>query len=197
MNNYTKRGTAFLSLFLLFSGGLAACSDDSPAGANQPVLELAAKTLDFDANGGEQIVAVNTNREDWTASVNPDGKEWCTAIPETVGQKHQLCISATSNTGRNARSTLVVINVEGTKDTLEVRQLGEERGILVSPQIMTVEASGGDVDFTVTTNIDFEIVTDAWIVEAPRTRSTHHARGQGNRLYRRTSSASLPCLQPA
>lgn len=192
MNNYTKRGTAFLSLFLLFSGGLAACSDDSPAGANQPVLELAAKTLDFDANGGEQIVAVNTNREDWTASVNPDGKEWCTAIPETVGQKHQLCISATSNTGRNARSTLVVINVEGTKDTLEVRQLGEERGILVSPQIMTVEASGGDVDFTVTTNIDFEIVTDAWIVEAPRTRSTewvetrHRYKVQGNTGAART-----------
>lgn len=62
---------------------------------------------------------------------------------------------------------MIKVTADGLAETVNVRQLGSEPAILISQQIFTVEASGSDIAFDVTTNVSVTITLPEWIKEKP------------------------------
>lgn len=167
MKNLTK---ALLWILVMIS-----CSDGSKESIIPPTLEIKEEVVDFDNKSGETIIAVKTNREDWKIEVSPEGKSWCKAIPEKTNNSNNLLITVTSNLNKEQRETTITIHVEELSKKLTIRQLGHNRGILISPQILTIKPEGGVIDFNITANVEFDIsTTEDWISQKPTTRNAEY-----------------------
>lgn len=169
---FTKKSmkNSFLYLFiflLLFS--VASCKDDDDA---IPVLELSSKNADFYKQANSVVIDVKSLPADWTISVDEDGKSWCSAI--VVNSGSGVKISVTNSSSKTVRSTNVTINNGRLSEKILVRQLGTDTDILVSPTSFTINASGGEVAFVVTTNLtesELELIYPDWMKKIPVSRA--------------------------
>ncbi len=53
---------------------VSACSDENGKGVNTTTLEIAEQFVDFKENGESQTLAITTNQEEWSATVESNGK---------------------------------------------------------------------------------------------------------------------------
>lgn len=159
---------------LLFVCLWSSCSKEENGKTESMILELKEQTVDFEEKANTQIISIETNRNDWTATVDQNNKNWCSAVPDVVANNHTLAISVTQNTGKEQRTATITIKAADLSKQLTVRQLGTDKGILISPQIMTVNAEGGKIDFKVTANVEFDITTEDWITLPVKTRSAEY-----------------------
>lgn len=154
---------------------VSACSDEEGKGANTATLEIAEQFVDFKENGESQTIVITTNQAEWSATVESNGKSWCSILPDINPGNHKLTISVTPNTGKEQRSTIITVKAAELSKKITVRQLGTDKGILISPMMKTLTAEGGKIEFTVTANVEFEIIpTVDWITLPVTTRMAEY-----------------------
>lgn len=160
-----------LSFVCLFGS----CSEEKGEGVNAATLEIVDQIVDFDEGGSAKTIAITTNQDEWSATVESSGKSWCTLSPDMNPGNHKLTISVTPNAGKEQRSTAVTVKTAGLSEKITVRQLGTDKGILLSPMMKTVTSEGGKIEFTVTANVEFEITpTVDWITLSTVTRAAEY-----------------------
>lgn len=153
----------FMSLIVCLS---IACTDDEDK-SKIPTLEVGSETADFEQDGGKSAVEIISNCENWVAAVSSDAKSWCSISPDISDDQQRLEITVTKNNAIEQRTATITVRIDELTQKITVRQLGSGKGILLSPEKMTIGALGETIQFTVTTNIEFEITTADWIKEAP------------------------------
>ena len=154
---------------LLFVCLFGSCSEEE--GKSAATLEVKEQTVDFEEGSGMQTIDIVTNQENWSATVDQGGKNWCTVSTEINNDAHQLNISVTPNKGKEQRTTSITVKAADLSKKISVRQLGTDKGILISPMIMTVAAEGEKIKFKVTANVEYDIVpVDDWVTLPVNTR---------------------------
>ena len=139
---------------------LYACSAEEERALTSTTLEVAQSAIDFKSDAGTRDIAIVTNADHWTARSD---KDWCSvAVNEST-----LTVNVSGYDGKETREAVIKVTADGLAETVNVRQLGSEPAILISQQIFTVEASGSDIAFDVTTNVLVTITLPEWIKEKP------------------------------
>ena len=139
---------------------LYACSAEEERALTSTTLEVAQSAIDFKSDAGTRDIAIVTNADHWTARSD---KDWCSvAVNEST-----LTVNVSGYDGKETREAVIKVTADGLAETVNVRQLGSEPAILISQQIFTVEASGSDIAFDVTTNVSVTITLPEWIKEKP------------------------------
>lgn len=174
-------------LGLLLLGLLDSCSDGERGKESIPTLEVVTSSIDFDENGGTKNIDVITNQENWTAVVDAVGKNWCTAVPDRMNDQNQLVVSTIANSYKEMRSTNVTLKAGNLNKKIAVRQLGTDKGILISPMMLTVKSEGEMINFTVTANVEFEIITPDWITLPASTRAAEYVTTEHTYVIQRNS----------
>lgn len=141
---------------------LSACSSDDEISIS--TLEISKTTVDFKSEAGEQSVTITTNATAWSARSD---KNWC--HPTVSGKL--LKISVDESEERLVREATVSVTADEQLKTIKVRQLGYDAAILIDQQAFEVEVVGGQINFSVTTNVEIEVTLPDWITEKPKSRS--------------------------
>ena len=161
-----------LSLWAFVTAGvlsLSSCSSsDEPKGATDPFLNVKVSTLNFSEDGQSETIAVQSN-VDWSCSSDA---AWINA---TKGAQ-AINVSVTENDQKTVREGNITINTNsGLKHTVNVKQLGWGKAILLSVTSATAPASGDVLDIEVTANITvIAEPSDEWIVNNTGSRSDSH-----------------------
>lgn len=158
----------FVMLFAvcLFS----ACNDDEGTGSI-PTLEIGAETVDFEQEGGRKTLEIMSNRINWVAAVNLEARGWCSVTADVQDKKQFMEITVNKNNAIESREAVITVRIDELVRKLTVRQLGSGKGIFISPENITVGNVGETIEFTVTTNVEYEIIPSDWIKKAPETRA--------------------------
>lgn len=162
----------FLMLFFIYLG--SSCSDGEENAGSIPVLDVSERTIDFEEQASTQTIVVTTNQKDWIATVDQPNKNWCTVISDVEKGSHTLSVTVTQNKGKEQRTAIITVKAAGLSKQIIVRQLGTDKGILLSPQILTVEPEGGKIEFKITANVEFDIIPEEWITLPVTTRSVEY-----------------------
>lgn len=163
----------------------SSCSKENEKGITSTILEVSEQTIDFKENSDEQTITISTNQDEWTAIVDPNAKNWCAVLPDSKSDTHTLTITVSPNKGKEIRTTIVTIKAGELSKSLTVRQLGSDIGILISPEIMTLKAEGGQIDFKITANVEFEISKEDWIALPAKTRSVEYVTTEHTYIVQR------------
>lgn len=148
---------------ILLLVGLLACSDEKSE--TVPTLEVNRSTVDFANEGGMQNVGITTNVDTWSATSN---QSWCIVSPNGK----MLKIEVLESNERSVREAEIVVKASGLDKSIKVRQLGYDAAILVSNQLFSISAAGGEVAFDVTTNVEVEVTaTSDWMKPKLETRA--------------------------
>jgi len=147
-----------------------ACSDEDET-AGIPKLEVGVETVDFEQEGGKKTIEIIANRINWVVAVNTDARSWCSATADVQGKKHFLEISLNKNNAIESREAFIVVRLEDVVHKITVRQLGSGKGIFISPENFEVGNMGETIEFTVTTNVDYDLIPSDWIKEVPKSRA--------------------------
>ncbi len=100
--------------------------------------------------------------------------DWLSRLPDTRALEEKVMrLAVAENTGYDAREAVVVVRSTTDNrlaDTVRIRQ-AYRGAIIVAQREYDVPGTGGTLDFTVQTNVDLRVQTDAdWITQAPETR---------------------------
>lgn len=157
-----------LSLLLLLLS-LISCSDKETEAPS--FLKVDVKTVNFLAGATNSSLNIQTNVDDWSATVDPAASAWLRASK----QGGTLNISASENDNFDVRNGKIIIKANSLTETIGVAQLGVAPSILVSNEVITVGADGGVVNLEITSNIEYEIIIPddvSWILPktTPSTR---------------------------
>lgn len=173
MKKFTTAFAAAAAATLLAAGVTTGCSKSGPDTSGDPhYIEVNTTTVNFtEENASNSTVMVNSN-VDWDYTVS---ESWLHAEK----QPDRLVLSADDNDDKNIRSATVEITAPNVPtQTIQVKQLGWGKAILLSESKATVSASGGKVKVGVTTNIEVEVSVAPdcnWIYETEvDTRSSAH-----------------------
>ncbi len=140
-----KMKSLFVSLLLSLMIG--SCSEKE----KETVLEVVPGSLEFVKEALTKSASVRTNAAEWTATVDPAGREWCS----TTASGDVLRVTVSANAGNGMRKTSVEVSAGGLSRNIEVRQLGADPAILVSSPPGTVPAKGGRATLSVTANVEY------------------------------------------
>ena len=140
----------------------------------EPTLDVRTDNIDFAEEDEPVRVLVYSNR-DWTFESPQD---WI------HGQKrddHALMISVDESSEPSTRTGIMVVRAsESVEHTIEIRQLGWGKDILLSSTLLSAEADGDTVEVGVTTNFDIRVdIGCDWIKSNDGTR----AHPQSTRKY--------------
>ena len=145
----------------------ASCDEpiDIPVNVN---LGVSPKEVTIPADGGRATVSFNSPLA-WEASSTADWLQISPASGE-AGDNIVLTLSATANQSTDQRTANVTVKVKDYQfqETVKVIQTGAEPPFVpsleVSPTSFTVEAIGGEISFTVTSNTDWTAKANAnWL----------------------------------
>lgn len=149
-----------LLLNMLLLAVFCSCSDKEDTVI--PELSVSTDAIDFQPEASSREIEVKTNTDNWVAKAIGNA-DWCTV--STSGKT--LIVTVSANEGKEVRTCNVVASAGSVADTVVVRQLGEAPALLISKQLFTVDAVGGDISFDVTTNVDVDMTYPEWIDASP------------------------------
>lgn len=162
-----KYSKFFLFILPLFFSFLFYGCSDTPS-EEPPTLTVKEKKVTFEAGQSQRSISITTNIDSWTFAVQPEANDWLNVIKSG----NSLVIVVKENTEMDSRSGTIIIRADNLTETVTVEQIGQAPAIIVSSEIFTVEAEGGEIDLEITSNIEYEIILPAdadWIhqVESP------------------------------
>ena len=160
-------------LFLFFLSVSSACSDENEPNA-VPAFEINEKGLQHDFVQGQASasVPVTTNLPESAWSVTSD-QSWCLVTKDITTTTPAIKILVYANEEPDVRSAAITVKSSLKTYTIQVRQLGYGPAILVK-NAFQVEAEGGPLEITVTSNIEYAIAQSegsGWITAVPLTRA--------------------------
>ena len=123
---------ALLALVFLLP---TSCKPDSDV--EEATLELSPSTLNFTKDGGEQVVTITTNRENWSA-FSPQEDAWVKLKEEGS----TLRVSVPANPRSEERTTSVIVNAGGLQRRIAIRQSAGEASLTLE-QTVTFGLEGG------------------------------------------------------
>ena len=139
----------------------------------EPFLLVEQADVEIPLEGGDVVVTVQTNTDDWTFAFQEGGTGWLTGEKTATGVK--LTASA-NNTGTDRTAKLVISSaMGGLSRTVDVKQFTFIPSLVLSPEgAVTLSYVGGEpTTITVTTNVsDWTVAkTQGWLT-VERTGST-------------------------
>ena len=69
---------------------ISACSDEDGKGTNTATLEITDQFVDFKENGESQTIVITPNQAEWSATVENNGRSWCSILPDINPGNHKL-----------------------------------------------------------------------------------------------------------
>ena len=163
-----KYGYMIIGLFLLATS----CSDGNDEIQTTPeepeiILEDETAEYVFGSAGGQQSISFTTNAE-WTAK---SGGFWCSATPSSgeAGER-TIAIVVKRNDTYEERNATVTLQAGTAAKQITVTQV-QKNAILVAKKSYVVESEGGTLDFSINTNVDFEMELSAEWIKSVRSRA--------------------------
>lgn len=159
-----------LSIFtlLIISLFIVSCNKDNDVYEALPgtVLldDLKEGTIDFSSEAGSFDLTV-TARKNWVIDYsNPQDSKWVTFNPTSGNNKvSKLTISVAANDEFSGRESSLVVNHDGTANTIIVRQKQRD-AILAAKREYTIFYEENSLEFTISHNVDFSVETTAdWL----------------------------------
>lgn len=128
-----------------------------------PVLEISDTSYTFDATGGTFETSIISSSE-WNAQSTAD---WLSIDPKKGYQQGETTIRITATTnGTSVREAVVSIsNEDGITKEIQLRQVGDEPYLIVTPdQEIVFESNGGSQYLNIESNIKWEATCNVeWI----------------------------------
>lgn len=134
-----------------------------------PELEVSKESVKLAAASAEASFTVKTNQK-WTVTADASWVKLDPAYGEPSDNAVTVTVTADDNSSETARTAVVTVTAGSLSETVAVSQDGKtvvpapepapDPTLEVSEEALAVEAAGGDVTFTVTTN-------QAWTVTVP------------------------------
>ena len=112
--------------------------------------------IDFKSESSSKTIQVGDLPQGWRAQSD---QSWCSAKP----QGKILIVEVQTNDDTEIRQAKLTISSSAGEKYINVRQLGTAPAILVDKQIFTIPASGGPIDFVITTNTQIEVKLPEWV----------------------------------
>ena len=156
-------------IILLHTLLTVSCSSSSGnESTSEPKLSLNPTTLNYESGSRKGNIEVKSNGE-W--SVSSDA-QWLTFVPESGTGNGNITISLTANEGSATREGNITVSQYGVEPQKTfVSQLGEDPDIRISPSSGSVPAAGGELTFTVTSNVGWSVeiaqTEQSWISVVP------------------------------
>ncbi|MBR4809845.1 MAG: BACON domain-containing protein [Bacteroidales bacterium] len=146
----------YLKLFAFIALAVAAFSCKQPEPEFLDLKSEPAATVDTE--GGLVSIAFTTNTA-WTAEAS---ESWVTLSPTSGegvegGTDFTVKASVPKNENTDARTATVTVKTAGLSKTVEITQ-GQLNALNIGVTEYTVSAEGGDVEVTVSANVDYEVV---------------------------------------
>lgn len=114
----------YLLLTLLFAAAVS-CSKDSTSGQEGGLLSVTPSTLEFDTEGGSELIELKTDAGSWSLTQS-DGTAWCTPERTSGRTSASFHVTVTSNAGGTERSATLTFTAPGCEEVaLTVRQAGD------------------------------------------------------------------------
>ena len=116
--------------------------------------------------GGEALIDFDAN-VDWTAEFkDAAAAEWCALSPKSgVAGPSKVKVTAIENDGNENREVVVVIKAQTASAEVTVSQLQKD-ALVAGATKVEVPAEGGEVKFTLATNVEYEVKIDGeWLTE--------------------------------
>lgn len=145
-----------------------ACSDKPEDEALS--LIIGQKTVNFAETASSSDIQIKTNDSHWTATVQGDAATWL----KTQGRGSILQISVSANEEMEKRRGEIKVTAGRLSEIIVVEQLGMAPALLLSSEMFTVAASGGEINLEVTANVEYDIsipADAAWIKPMADTRA--------------------------
>jgi hypothetical protein len=135
------------------------------------LFEIEETTLQQNFQQPKQSVyiPVNTNLADAQWSLNSDAT-WCAVVKNRQNGKPVIFLEVEANPGLHVRTATVSVQSPVKAYEIRIAQLGHGSTILVNRETFSIDAAGGNLEFTVTANVDVEIALPDWITAAPATK---------------------------
>lgn len=138
------------------------CSCSNKEDTVIPELYVSTDAIDFQPEASSREIEVKTNTDNWEAKVVGNAG-WCTVS----ASGKTLIVTVSANEGKEVRTCNVIALAGNIADTVAVRQLGEAPALLISKQLFTIYAVGGNISFDVTANVDVDMTYPEWINASP------------------------------
>jgi hypothetical protein len=118
------------------------------------------------------IIPVSTNLppEAWTVNSN---QPWCLVTKDFTSSVKAVKIVVKANEEPEKREADITVNSSINNYNIKIRQLGHGPAILVKEDLLSIDASGGELKITVTANVSYTVTkspSSDWITEAPSLR---------------------------
>ena len=137
-----------------------------------PSILVSPATLEVEAAGGTVSVDITSNSP-WTVSVPADGS-WVAPDAASGEGSKKVTFTVAPNTDFAARSVDVSFTAQDKKATVKISQKAPDPTLEIKPSTISIDARGGSVELTVTSNAPWTItVAEGWISAEP-------ASGQGD-----------------
>ena len=137
-----------------------------------PSILVSPTAAEVEAAGGTVSVDITSNAP-WTITVPSDGS-WVTPDAASGQGSKKVTFTVAPNTDFAARSVDVTFTAQDKKATVKISQKAPAPTLEVNPSAASVDAEGGPVELTVTSNAPWTITSaEEWITVEP-------ASGQGD-----------------
>ena len=154
--------TLLLMLLPFYVFGVYGCSDDNSGDEQIQKFTLAEVDLqqNFTKEKGELSIPVSTTLDAsrWDVASNQD---WCIAAKDLSTSKPSIKILVKASEEPEIREAVVTVKSLVKNYEIHVKQLGYGPALLVKSSVSTLEAEGGEVIVTVTSNIEYAVEKSA------------------------------------
>ena len=178
------------TMFLSSCGGK---DDETPK--EDAYLNVSEASVSFESTGGIRVITVETNTQDWTFGVT-GGAGWLASEKTSTGTGVKLTASE-SNSLEARMATLTVSSVAaGATRTVQVSQAGLVLSFSVEDGLKTIGVAGGELTFTVTSNItDWTVSSDqSWLTASKSGAGIQVVASKNNTPAPRTAEVSFTVL---
>ena len=174
--NFRLMNYNLIKFIYIISFYLFVCNACSSSEADQlnSVFEIEEQYLHQDFTKEKQSIniPVKSNISDDNWKVGSD-QPWCLASKSYSSSQKAIIIYVEASEEPDTREAAVFVQSNTKNYTIKVRQLGYGPAILIKDEKISVEASGGPVNITVTSNIKYSTSKTEeanWIQESPQSR---------------------------
>ncbi len=159
-----QKAFKFLTLFVSVLLSITIISSCSPQDEDQVIAVINKELVNFPAEETTRSVTVNTNIDGWHAY--PD-VNWC----RVTNSGNTIQISVDENKDSDMRTATITVDFKRVTRTVTIKQLGKGLQILTDKQEIPVAAKGGDIELTVTSNVETTFKLPSWIKKQDEARA--------------------------
>ena len=155
----------------ILSLACVSCKVDDDPGRGKKRGENGSQTtlpenIDFKSESSSKIIQVGDLPQGWRVESN---QSWCSAKP----RGKTLHVEVQTNEETEVRQAKLTLSSSAGEKYITVRQLGVAPAILIDKQIFTLPASGGGIDFVITTNTQVEVKLPEWVKAPSELKAMH------------------------